>query len=277
MADIIQDGSNGPAHGEGFMTSDAGRPGRRQSELHDRGPARTDRRRRLPPVRKDGALQPRAHPRARRPCQGIGRLRHLHLYQPRHGEVHHSQALRIEGQENTAAGALFHGRWRKRFSRFRARPARLLDQVLYRGRELGHGRQQHARLLRARPAEVLRLHSHPEARPGDQPEIAAHDVGLLVALAGEPAPGHDPDVRPRHARRLSPHERIQLAHLLADQREERALLLQVALQDQAGNQELHRRRGRPDARQGYGPLAARPLHRDREEATFPSGASRSRL
>jgi catalase len=26
MADIIQDGSNGPAHGEGFMTSDAGRP-----------------------------------------------------------------------------------------------------------------------------------------------------------------------------------------------------------------------------------------------------------
>src|SRR5665213_3668819 len=26
MAEIIQDGSNGPAHGEGFMTSDAGRP-----------------------------------------------------------------------------------------------------------------------------------------------------------------------------------------------------------------------------------------------------------
>ena len=34
--------------------------------------------------------------------------------------------------------------------------------------------------------------------PRDQPALADRDVGLLVALAREPAPGHDPDVGPRH-------------------------------------------------------------------------------
>ena len=34
--------------------------------------------------------------------------------------------------------------------------------------------------------------------PADQPEVAHHDVGLLVALAGVAAPGHHPVQRPRH-------------------------------------------------------------------------------
>ena len=39
------------------------------------------------------------------------------------------------------------------------------------------------------------------------------DVGFLVALAREPAPGHDSHVRSRPAERLPPCERLRLAHL----------------------------------------------------------------
>jgi hypothetical protein len=36
------------------------------------------------------------------------------------------------------------------------------------------------------------------------------DVGLLVAVAREPAPGDDPDVRARPAEKLSAHERLRV-------------------------------------------------------------------
>ena len=51
--------------------------------------------------------------------------------------------------------------------------------------------------------------------PQDQPALADRDVGFLVAVAGEPASGHDPDVGPRPADRRAPHQRLRLAHLLA--------------------------------------------------------------
>ncbi len=85
--------------------------------------------------------------------------------------------------------------------RLRARPARLLGQVLHRAGQLGRGRQQHADLLRPRPLEVLRLHPHPEARPADEPQRrptamwdfwslspeSLHQVTILFSDRGTPA------------------------------------------------------------------------------------------
>ena len=51
------------------------------------------------------------------------------------------------------------------------------------------------------PLQVPRLHPHPEAPSQDQHALADRDVGFLVAVAGEPAPGDDPDVGPRPADR----------------------------------------------------------------------------
>ena len=49
--------------------------------------------------------------------------------------------------------------------------------------------------------------------PATNTALADGDVGLLVAQPREPAPGHDPDVRPRPADRCAPHQRLRLAHL----------------------------------------------------------------
>ena len=137
--------------------------------------------------------------------------------------------------------------------RRRARRARLRAEVLHRGGQLGSGRQQHAGVLRPRSAEVPRLHPHPEAASGDQPALADGDVGLLVAEPGEPAPGDDPDVRPRHPDDADAHERLRQPHLFALERCGRALLGEVPLQDPAGPRALHQRRGRegdrPDPRE----------------------------
>jgi catalase len=51
-------------------------------------------------------------------------------------------------------------------------------------------------------------------------------------------PGHDPLLRPRHPRVLSPPPRLRQPHLLAHQRQGRARLVQVPLQEQARHQEL---------------------------------------
>ena len=51
--------------------------------------------------------------------------------------------------------------------------------------------------------------------PQTNMRIADGDVGFLVAVAGSPAPGDDPDVRPRPAGSSAPHERLRQPHLLA--------------------------------------------------------------
>ena len=109
------------------------------------------------------------------------------------------------GAKTDMIAALLHRRRRARRGRRRARRARLRAQVLHRGGQLGSGRQQHAGVLRARPVQVPRLHPHPEAASEDQYAFANRHVGFLVAIAGEPAPGDHPDVRPRSADRHSPH------------------------------------------------------------------------
>ena len=75
------------------------------------------------------------------------------------------------------------------------------------------------------------------------PALGHRHVRLLVALPGVAAPGHHPDVRPRHPGRPQPHERLRQPHVLALKREGRAVLGQVPLQDSPGPRAPHRRRG----------------------------------
>ena len=176
-------------------------------------------------------------------------------------------------QEDADVHPLFHRRRRKGFGGHRARSARLRAEVLHRRGQLGHDGQQHAGLLHSRSAEVRRFHPHAEARSANQSEIAHHDVGFLVAVAGVAASGDDSVLRPRHSGRLSPHGRIQQPHLQPDQRQERTVLREMALQDQARHQEFHARVGRAKCaatiRTTRSAICSMPSRR----ATSPSGAS----
>jgi catalase len=67
--------------------------------------------------------------------------------------------------------------------------------------------------LRARSIQVSRFHPHPKTRPQVQPAQSDGHVGFLVALAGKPAPGHDPLLRPGPAQELPPDARLRQPHL----------------------------------------------------------------
>ena len=107
--------------------------------------------------------------------------------------------------------ALLDGGGRAGGGRRGARRAGLRVEVLYRGRQLGHGRQQHAGVLRPRSLQVPGLHPHPEARSQDQSAQSDRDVGFLVAVAREPPSGDDPDVGSGHSEELPARERLRLA------------------------------------------------------------------
>ena len=142
--------------------------------------------------------------------------------------------------------ALLDGGRRARRRRCRARRARLRAEVLHRGRQLGPGRQQHAGVLRARPATSSPTSSTRRSatrKTNMRSPTAMWDFWSLSP--GEPAPGHDPDVRPRPADRRSRHMNGYGSHTYSlHQRRGRALLGQVPLQDPAGPQALDQRRGR---------------------------------
>ena len=122
-------------------------------------------------------------------------------------------------------------------------PRGFADQVLHRRGQLGHRRQQHAGLLHPRPAEVLRLHPHPEApAPTTNLQRRQHAVGLLDAVAGIGAPGDVPVFRPRHPRPRGGTCTASARHTFLCQRRGRKVLGEVPLQDRAGHQELHRPR-----------------------------------
>ena len=202
---------------------------RRQPERDDRRPAR--------PAAAAGCLvpgearplRPRGDPRAAHARQGLRRLRHVHRH-ARHHEVHAGEDLLPGRQEDRAVRPLHHRRRRARRGRCRARHPRLRGQVLHRGRQLGHGRQQHAGVLPARPAQVPRPQPRGQARPAHQPAQREEQLGLLDLAAGGPAPDHHRHERPRHPGDLPPHARLRQPHLQLHQREERAPLGQVPLQ-----------------------------------------------
>ena len=147
--------------------------------------------------------------------------------------------------------------------RRRARCARRRAALLHRTGQLGPGGQQHAGVLHPRPAEVPRLHPHPEAPPGDEPAQQHRSLGLMEPEPREPASGDDPDERPRHPGEPALHERPWLAHLQLLERGRRALLGQVPLQDAAGPQDADECRGRGRHRQEPRELRRRPARRHR--------------
>ena len=138
-------------------------PGRRQPEQPDRRPARAAAGPGLAAVREARPFQPRAHPRARGPRQGLGRLRHASPSPTTSRATPRPTLFAAGRQEDRGAAALLDRRRREGRGRRRARRARLRAEVLYRGRQLGPGRQQHAGLLRARSATSSPTSSTPRS------------------------------------------------------------------------------------------------------------------
>ena len=69
--------------------------------------------------------------------------------------------------------------------------------------------QQHARLFYPRSLQVSGFHPHSEAASENKSALCCCGVGLLVAVAGIPAPGDDFDVGSRVADRRTPHQRLR--------------------------------------------------------------------
>ena len=186
-------------------------------------------------------------------------------------QLHAGQDLQQGRQHLPDAVALLDRRRRERFGRHRPRPARLLAEVLHRGRQLGPRWQQHADLLHPRPAEVLRLHPHPEARPGHPPQAALAPLGLLGPVAGSDPPGDDPVLGPRHAGLGALHARLWQPHLQLLEQRGRADLGQVPHDQPAGHQERVRRRGDADHGRQSRQLDRGFPQRDRATATSRAG------
>ena len=137
-----------------------------------------------------------------------------------HQQIHEGQSALAGRQEDRSVPALLDRCRRTRRGRRRTRRSRLCAALLHRGRQLGHRRQQHAGVLRARSAEIPGLYSHAKAPPAHQHAFTDRHVGFLVAVAGKSASGDDPDVGSRAAAKLSQRRRLRLAHLLVHQRAE---------------------------------------------------------
>ena len=120
-------------------------------------------------------------------------------------------------QADADVRALLDRRRRARRGRRRARHPRLRPQVLYRGGQLGHRRQQHAGVLLPRSAALLGPQPRDQARPAHRAAQRRQQLGFLDAAARGAAPGHDRHVRPRHPEELPPHARLRQPHLLDDQ------------------------------------------------------------
>ena len=228
----------------------------------------------------DGALQPRAGPRAQRARQGLGCVRRVRDHRGRLG-VHQGGAVPA-GREDRDAGPLLDRGRRAGLPRHLARPARLRAEVLHDRGQLRPRRQQHPGLLHPRHDEVPALHPLAEAPWRQRPARQQHAVGLLEPQPGVGAPGDLPDGRPRHPEDLPAHERLRLAHLPVGQRGRREALGEVPLPQRPGRRGPHRRGRHPDRRRGRRLPPPRPLRLDRRrrlpvlDAVDPGDAVRGR-
>jgi len=212
-------------------------PGRRQSKCPDRRRAGTAPRAGLQLFEKH-AISTGAHPRTRRTRQRLWRLRTLTITQDITAYTKASLFAQV-GKKTPASSAFRPSPVNGARPTPSGRP-RLRDEVLHRPRKLGPCRQQHAGLLRADPykfPDFIRTQKR-DRRPTC---AATRRCGLLVAFAGEPAPGDDSVFRTGSAAQFSEHERLRQPHLQPDQRQERTGLGEIPFQDHAGNQDDHRR------------------------------------
>ena len=150
------------AKAQAGSTTDTGAPAPSDRNSLTIGAGRADRAARRALREPDGALQPRARPRAQRPRQGRRRVRHLRDHRGRLARTRKA-ALFQPGVDDRDARALLHRRRRAGLPRHLARPARLLAEVLHDRGQLRPRRQQHPGLLHPRHDEVPALHPQPEA------------------------------------------------------------------------------------------------------------------
>ena len=201
---------------------------RRQPEHPDGRPTRPCPAARCVVPGKAGPLRPRSHPRAPHACQGFRRAWHVYRH-ARHHALHAGENLWRRGQANAHVRALFHGGRRTGRGGRGARYPRLCPEVLHGRRQLGPGRQQHARVLHARPAEIPRFEPRHQARPAHGPAQRQQQLGLLDLAARSAAPGDGGDERPGLAAQLPPHARLRQPYLQLPERAKRAFLGQVHL------------------------------------------------
>ena len=120
-------------------------------------------------------------------------------------------------QADADVRALLDRRRRARRGRCRTRHPRHRHEVLYRGRQLGHRRQQYAGVLLPRSAALPGPQPCDQARPAHRAAQRRQQLGFLDAAAGGAAPGHHHHVRSRHPEELPPHAPFRQPHLLDDQ------------------------------------------------------------
>ncbi len=154
------------------------------------------------------------------------------------------------GKVDADVRALLDGGRRARRSRRRTRHPRLCAEVLHRGRQLGHGGQQHARVLLPRSLALSRPQSCDQARSPNRNAQRRQQLGFLDVVAGGSAPGHHRDERARPSQKLQAHAWLRQPYLQLHQCRQRADLGEVSLPDAAGHRKPDRRRGRSPHRQG---------------------------
>ena len=162
---------------------------------------------------------------------------------------------------------LLHRRGLARLDRHAARRARLCRQVLYRGRHLGPGRQQHAGLLHPGRHQVSRPDPRGEARAEQRDSAGAvgsrHLLGLRLADPRERPHADVGDERPRDPAQLRDDGRLRRPHLPAGQRQGQGALRQVPLEAAEGRPLAGLGRGAEDRRQGPRLSPPRPVRGDR--------------
>ena len=158
------------------------RTGRRQHQHHDRRPARPGAIAGHLADREAGAFRPRGDPRAPHACQGLGRPRHLHR-DARHHALYEGEDLFRDRQADADVRPLLDRCRRAWCRRRRARYPRHRAQVLHRGRQLGHRRQQYAGVLLPRSVALSRSQPRDQARPAHRDAQRRQQLGFLDLAA----------------------------------------------------------------------------------------------
>ena len=177
---------------DGKLTTAGGAPVADNNNVIDGGPAGPDADAGRLVSGEARALPPRTHPGTSHARQGIRRLRHVHRDQ-RHHPLHQGKDLLRDRQADRDVRPVLRGRRRTGRSRRGPRHPRVRHQVLYRGGQLGHRRQQHPGVLPCRSAEVPRPQPCRQTRPAHQHGQPAEQLGLVEPAAGIAAPGHHHD------------------------------------------------------------------------------------
>ena len=227
------------------LRTESGAPGRRQPELPDRRPARPGAAPGPAPAREARALQPRADPGARRARGRLGRLRPLRGHEPRR-----RRAGRACACSRSRASAPRCSRASRPSPARRARPTPRATRAASRSSSTprtatGTSPGNNTPIFFIRDPLKFPDFIHSQKYDPYTNEQEPENVWDFFSL--EPrghAPVHLAVRRPRHPGQLPPHGRLRLAHLPVGEREGRAVLGEVPLQDRPGHPLPHERGGR---------------------------------